>query len=89
VDFRAENEADELVETPPKSDVVVVVDDTQYRYVEYRREHEQYEGGDILENESRQGSILYEVPDDVQAIDIEVVYSDTFADGDVAVYWST
>jgi len=89
VDFSAENEADEPADAPDKSDVVVIVDETQYGYVPYRREHHQYEGGEILEDVVRDGTILYEVPEDVQAIDIDAVYSETFADGDVAVYWST
>lgn len=89
VDFAAENEADEPADAPRISDVVVIVDETQYGYVPYRRENHQYEGGEILEDVVRDGTILYEVPDDVQAVDVEVVYSDSFVDGDVAVYWST
>lgn len=74
---------------PLKNDFAVLVGNQQFDYVIDRRDDSNiYEGGEVQAGVTRSGRILYEVPEDVEREDLQVAWSESYYEGDVAVYWS-
>jgi hypothetical protein len=89
VTFNAKNASGSPEFVPSKFDVVLITGNSQYEYETYYGDDEdEYEGGEVQAGIVREGFILYAVPEELSKSDIQIAWSDSYFDGDVAVRWS-
>jgi hypothetical protein len=87
VAIHAENVSGSPAYAPLAQDFVALVGNQQFDARVYRRESQAYEGGEIQAGVVRRGDVLFAVPVGASESDIEVVWSESYYDGDVAAYW--
>lgn len=88
VTVHAENVSGSPEYAPLSQDFVALVGDQQFDSTMYRRDTQAYDGGEIQAGVVRRGDVLFAVPAGASASNIEVVWSESYYDGDVAAYWS-
>lgn len=87
--FRAENTAGKPEFIPLESDISLLAGNSQYDTKYIRKEEGRYEGGEVQAGIVREGWLAYEIPAELSKDDLKVAYSETFVQGDFAVYWSS
>lgn len=88
VTFQASNQSGQSQFVPRDSDIAVLHDGRQYDATHIRREQGKYEGGDLEPDVTREGWIVYQVPEEIAPEDVTVAHSGDDAYGEWQVRWS-
>ena len=91
VELHGENTSDEAERLPtPWMDFALITNGSQYdpTSVLDTNPYEEFDGGEIQPGIEREGVVVFEVPEELERADLEVVWHDDFLDANIDVRWS-
>lgn len=88
VTLQAKNRGDEAADLPSTFDVNLIAEKSQYEEVYIDKDENQYDGGEVQPGIVREGWIAYELPDDLETENVEVVWSGLPNGGEITAIWT-